>query len=65
MNLRSYEGKKVIIELLNKKIYRGKVLDFIYAEDNNPQKNSLIISAKGYDYPIEVYEDEIKSIEMM
>lgn len=65
MNLRGYEGKNVIVQTDKKKIYRGKARDFVFAEDNNPQKNSLIIDAVGYEFPIEIYEDEIQSIEIM
>ena len=65
MKLRSYEGKKVVIELNDKKVYRGRVSDFIFAEDNNPPKNSIIVDASGHKFPIEIYEDEIKSIEVL
>lgn len=65
MKLRSFEGKNIIVELNNKKVYIGKVTDFIFAEDNNPPKNSIIINARDHDNLIEVYEDEIKAIEIM
>lgn len=65
MNLRSYEGKNVVVELNNKKVYKGQVSDFIFAEDNNPPKNSIIVDAKNYENPIEIYEDEIKLIDVI
>ncbi|WP_055079079.1 hypothetical protein [Lagierella massiliensis] len=65
MNLRKYEGENIIVELNNKKIYIGKVTDFIFAEDNNPQKNSIIIEARGCDNLVEIYEDDVKKIDIM
>lgn len=65
MKLRELEGKTVVVELNNNKSYEGKVIDFIFAEDNNPPKNSLLINTIDFDNLIEVYEDDIKSIEVI
>lgn len=65
MMLRNYQGKQIALTTIKGKSYRGKGLEFIFAEDNNPPKNSLIIRAVGYEYPIEIYEDEVESIEIV
>lgn len=65
MSLKKYWEKKVIIESFDKDIYRGFVSDYVYPEDNENRKESIIIDAEGYGYPLEFQEDEIKSIEVM
>lgn len=65
MNLREYEGKKVIIESTNRKIYRGIINDYVYPEDNENGKESIIIDATNYDYPMEFYVEDIKTIEII
>lgn len=59
MKLHEYEGQKVRLITTIGNIFEGYVSDFIEAEDNEPEKESLIIG----DY--EIFEDEIKSIELL
>ncbi|NLL91206.1 MAG: hypothetical protein GX222_02155 [Ruminococcaceae bacterium] len=65
MNLQEYEGKQVVIKTIDDEIFRGVVGDYMFAEDNNPPKESIIIDAIGFSNPIEIFADEIKSIEIV
>lgn len=65
MSLRKYEGKKVVLESIENKIYRGTIGDYIYPESNENGKESIVIDAVGYKYPIEFNEEEIKTIEVI
>ena len=59
MKLHEYEGRKVRLITTIGNTFEGYVSDFIEAEDNEPEKESIIIG----DY--EIFEDEIKSIELL
>lgn len=63
-NLYRFLDHTVLIQV-NNKVFRGKVSSVIGGNDNENNKNSLIIDAVGYEFPIEIYEDEIQSIEIM
>lgn len=65
MKLREYEGKFVKIKLKDGTEHEGKVTDFIFAEDNNPQKNSIIVDEVNIKHSqlIEFYEDDIQTVE--
>lgn len=65
MELIKFINRKVIIQTFDDKIFRGMINDYIYPEDNENEKESIIIDAIGYDFPYEFYEDDIKSIEIM
>ncbi|WP_273478499.1 hypothetical protein [Ignavigranum ruoffiae] len=65
MQLKEYWGKKVFLESKNGKIFRGKVSDYVYPEDNENGKESIIIDSVGYEFPYEFYENDIKKIEII
>ncbi|UPQ85221.1 hypothetical protein M0R79_06065 [Ignavigranum ruoffiae] len=65
MRIKKVWGKKVIIESADGKIFRGKVTDYIYPEDNENDKESIIVDAIGHLYPYEFYEDDIIKIEII
>ena len=51
MNLIDYEGKKVKITDTRKRIWEGKVTDYIYPEDNEPEVESIIIRCEAGKFP--------------
>lgn len=59
MKLWQYNGKQVKITTTDNKVFIGKVYDFIPAQDNVPEIASISID------DIEIYENEIASIEEM
>lgn len=59
MKLWQYSGKKIRIITDDGKIFEGKAYDYIPAQDNTPEIASISI---GYN---ELYENEIKSIEVL
>ena len=68
MNLIDYEGKKVKITDIRKRIWEGKVTDYIYPEDNEPEVESIIIRCEAGKFPgksIEFTALEIESIEVI
>ena len=68
MNLIEYEGKKVKITDTKKRIWEGKVTDYIYPEDNEPEVESIIIRCEVGKFPgksIEFTALEIKSVEVI
>ena len=68
MNLIDYEGKKVKITDTRKRIWEGKVTDYIYPEDNEPEVESIIIRCETGKFPgklIEFTALEIESIEVI
>ena len=65
MSLKKYWEKNVVLISKNNKLYKGMVNDYVYPEDNENGLESIIIDAIGYEYPMEFYEDEIKSIEIV
>lgn len=65
MSLMKYKGKKVIIETTDKQIFRGTIGDYVYPDDNENGKESIIIDAIGKKFPIELYESDIKTIDIV
>lgn len=65
MNLVQYYEKYVIVELIDHLKLEGYVSDYVEKEHNENEKESLIIDAIGYDYPIEFNESEILKIEVI
>lgn len=68
MGLIDYEGKKVRITDNEKRVWEGKVTDYIYPEDNEPEIESIIIRCDVGKFPgksIEFTESEIKTIEVI
>lgn len=68
MNLIEYEGKNVRIVDTKRRVWEGKVTDYIYPEDNEPEIESIIIKCAVGNFPgksIEFTEAEIESIEVL
>lgn len=71
MNLKKMPGKKVRIVDAKGLVYEGKVSDYIYPDDNEPEVESIIVDYPtrndGYKYenPVEFTAPEIKSIEIL
>ena len=65
MKLREYEGKYVKIKLKDGSEHEGRVTDFIFADDNNPRRNSIIVEKSDNNCAqlIELYEDDIQTVE--
>lgn len=68
MSLNEYYGKKVRIVAQNGKTFEGKVTDYFYPEDNEPEEESIAIrcensslSGKSVEFP----EHDIVSIEIL
>ena len=61
MNLKQYCGKKVKIVADNDKVFLGKVNDYIFPEDNESEKESIVVDTIE-NQAIEFYEDHIKEI---
>lgn len=68
MNLIEYEGKNVKIIDTKERVWEGKVTDYIYPEDNEPEVESIIIKCKVGRFPgklIEFTGLDIESIEVL
>ncbi|MDD6726622.1 MAG: hypothetical protein U0K47_07650 [Erysipelotrichaceae bacterium] len=65
MMLNEYEGKKVIVETIDHKIFRGFVGDYIFPEDNNNGEESIVIDAIGNKNPVELFRSDISSISII
>lgn len=65
MKLSEYEGKKVIVETIDKKIFRGYVGDYIFPEDNDNGEESIVIDAIGKKTPVELLRSDISSISII
>ena len=63
MKLSDYCGKKVNLTLKEGEVLRGKVIEYTRAIDNDPEIDSIDIEVKDKIY--EIYENEIKSIEIL
>ncbi len=65
MQLARYDGKNVVIETTNGQVFRGKIGDYVYPEDNENRKESIIIDAIDQPHPIELWESDIKTIDII
>lgn len=63
MNLMKYLDQHVEVTTTQGEIIKGIATDYMYPEDNNPQKESIIIETTNEDL-IEIFTDEIKKIEV-
>lgn len=63
MKLSEYCGKKVKITLEEDEVLQGKCVEFTKAIDNDPEIDSIDVKVKDKVY--EIYENEIKSIEIL
>lgn len=59
MNLWEYSGKDVKVITDDGKVFEGKAYDYTPAQDNTPEIASISIGI------YELYENEIKSIELL
>ncbi len=64
MDLVKFYNKKVRITDTDGHVFLGTVTDYIEAEDNNPEVESIIIDELNGDL-LEFYEDTIKEIEII
>ncbi|NMA07284.1 MAG: hypothetical protein GX928_06190 [Ruminococcaceae bacterium] len=65
MNLQEYESKQVIIQTPENKIFRGNVVEYFSAEINENNKESIVLRDVKTNALIELYEEDIKSIEIV
>lgn len=63
MKLWELVGKEIKVTCLDEKIFIGKCTDFTQALDNEPEVDSIGLNINGISY--ELYENEIKSIEII
>ena len=64
MDLKQFYNKEVVIVSVNGQVFEGKVNDYIYSDENNLGKESVILDAKNGDI-IEFTEEDIASIEIV
>lgn len=64
MNLLQYYNKKVSIETTSGRKINGVVTDYFYSEDNENEAESIAVKSSEGNY-IELYESDIKSIEIL
>lgn len=64
MDLKQFYNKEVVIVSVNGQVFEGKVNDYIYSDENNLGKESVILDAKSGDI-IEFTEEDIASIEIV
>ena len=60
MDLKKYYDREVIIITDDGQIFRGVVEDYIYPEDNENGKESIILTTKQS--LVEFYEEDIKDV---
>ena len=68
MELINYEGKKVRIVAVDNKIFEGRIGDYIYPEDNEPEVEAIVMDCKKGPLrgkAVEFREEDIKSIEII
>ncbi|MGN0194606.1 MAG: hypothetical protein ACI39G_05810 [Pseudoramibacter sp.] len=68
MNLKQYWGQYIKIVTNNDHVVIGKATDYVYPDDNENNKESLIIDVdEGWlaGFPVEAYEKDIKTIEIL
>lgn len=67
MNLIELEGKRVRITDINGEIFEGRVEDYIFPEDNEPEglESITLYDCPQRSYPVEFYETDIKSIQII
>lgn len=63
MNLVDFYGENVKITAVNGNVYTGVVEDYIYPEDNENGKESIIVDTTSKDI-VEFYENDIFSVEL-
>lgn len=65
MELSKYEGHVVIIQATNQKIFRGKVIDYLRAELEETDTDSIVVRDEIRDQLIEFVAADIKTIDIV
>ena len=65
MSLKEFDGKRIVLIDTAGKEYKGIVGDYVYPEDNENGKESVILDVNRGRGPIEFYEEDIRSIELI
>ena len=68
MKLIDYEGKKVKIVSIDGNVFEGRISDYVYPEDNEPEVESIImecISGIFRGKSVEFWEEDIETIEII
>ena len=67
MNLRQYEEKMVKLVDTDGDEFIGYATDYCFPDDNEPEgiASITLMDVSGYTNPIEFYENQIKSIEII
>lgn len=65
MSLKGYEGKEVQITDVDGMTITGIVSDYVWPDDNENGKESIIVNPTRNRAPYEFYEDDIKEIEIL
>lgn len=63
MELWEYVNKSIKVTCLEGEVFQGQCTDYTQALDNEPEIASIGIKSNGISY--ELYENEIKSIEIV
>ncbi len=65
MSLKKYYEEKVRIRTPDGKIFEGKVTDYFYPEDNEPERESIAVKITSTGELFEFPEEDILSIEII
>ena len=65
MSLKQFYDKFVSIVAINEKLFKGKVTEYFYPEDNESGKESIVIRDKLSGNLVEFPEEDIKTIEII
>ncbi len=65
MSLKDFYGKTVNIVAVNGRMFKGKVIEYFYPEDNDSGQESIAIRDKLSGNLVEFPEEDIKSIEVI
>lgn len=65
MKLRKYVGKNVKIIDVDGEEYVGKIGDYIWPDDNEPEVEAVILDNPEYANPVQFNATDIKSIEII
>lgn len=63
--LEQYEGRQVVVETENKRIFRGRVIDCCTSEENENSEESIIIRDVSTGMLVELYAVDLESIEIV
>lgn len=67
MNLRKFEGKRIRLTNVESEVFEGRVEDYTYPEDNEPEgvESITLYDCPQRNYPVEFYAPDIRSIEII